>query len=732
MSIVYATQPGASGATLVFDGSAESRAFGYYSDSLWRYFATGTNPATDSGVGWKTSANTIDPWVYTYSAYNLTGGSGNDVFTAQMLGPGDDTLNGGAGDDSITGTAAGHDSLDGGTGNDTLTWSWATSAPLNLGMAGTVHNLGGTSFTGFETYNLALGSGNDTLSFQGMGGPVSGSFSTGVGDDTVLLDHTSTGSISLFTGAGTDTLIADFSQSSRVTLLTISDPPYANHPSLLFTLSTPEGVSALLGVRSSFWTWDRETPEILRLTLSAGNDDLGSLGDLSGARAAYIQAGDGNDTLSGTGGDDVLDGGAGSDTVYLYVAPGAPIDLRLTTPQRTAYGYDTLLNIENLYNQAYVSAWFIGNDASNRLVGGYLDDRLEGLAGNDALYGGSGNDTLLGGPGDDTLSGDDGNDILAVGPGTNSAAGGTGIDMLVIPGLRRAGSFTLESDGTTTQGGMTLTSLKGVVTNAAGTTTYTGIESFSFTDGRLVTDPSDPAMQIARMFHGALLRAPDPMSLNYWIDQRNAGVSIERIGDSFASSLEFAIAHGSQTNTQFVSSLFTDILGRAPDAALTTWVNALNSGVSRGTVLARFSESTEYKTRFGSDIASSVWDQDEGAASIARLYQATIGRHPEEYGLMSWRGRMDDGLSLYDIVPGFLNSAEFQAIYGNATSNADFVNLLYHNVLGRGPDAEGFAHWTSHLDQGIENRVQVVIGFSESLEFRLNTMSWIEGGIVLA
>lgn len=318
------------------------------------------------------------------------------------------------------------------------------------------------------------------------------------------------------------------------------------------------------------------------------------------------------------------------------------------------------------------------------------------------------------------------------GAGINTAAGEWGVDTLQIAGPRKAGAFSIGSGSTITVDGVPIRGLNGTVSNATETTTFSSIETLVFTDGRLVLDPGDAAMQVARLYHAALGRAPDPMGFNYWIDVRNSGASIGQIADLFTTSQDFANHFGGLSNGEFVNRLFTEVLGRAPDSGgFNTWVNALNNGSSRGNVLARFSESTEYKARFGNDIAISVWDQDENSASIARLYQATLGRHPEEYGLMSWRARMDDGLSLYDIVPGFLNSTEFASIYG-ATSNADFVNLLYHNVLGRGPDAEGFAHWTSHLDQGIENRVQVVIGFSESLEFRLNTMSWIEGGIVLA
>ncbi|RVT95700.1 DUF4214 domain-containing protein [Rhodovarius crocodyli] len=753
MAIAYAPPPTGSGQTLVFDGSAETLPFSYYSDALWRYFATGTNPDTANGIAWKTTANAVDPWPFVYSAYDLTGGSGNDVFTTQLFGPGNDRVDGGAGDDRVSGTSGGNDYLDGGTGADTLNWTWNTAVALFLSMAGTVFMVGGTTFTNFESHQLTLGTGNDTLTFEGVSGSVSGSFATGLGndtvivrgvtgsvraaistgegDDTLIIDHTAIGVTSFNAGNGTDRLIADLSQASRVFIK--QDP--SSTPSLPFSsvwLTTAEGLQMELIYRYPTGQ-DRPLPEIMQLTLSAGNDDLGDLRSFTGLQSVNIDAGAGNDILVGGSGDDVINGGEGTDSLYISPLAGYAIRLDQTGPQRTAAGNDTLLSVENLFAWGGGAAWFIGNADNNILSGSSLADRLEGGDGDDDLRGASGDDVLLGGAGNDSLSGGDGNDRLYVGSGMDTAAGGAGSDTLYLSGPRRAGTSAFQTDGTTIQGGVIVPALKGTLSNATGTTTFTGIESFSFTDGRLVLDPSDPAMQVARLFHAALGRAPDPMSLNHWIAQRQAGVSLETIGGAFVNSEEFRLLHGNQTNSEFVAYLYTDVLSRAPDVyGFNSWLTALNSGaLGRGSVLAGFTDSPEYKNRFGNEIASSIWDQDELTASIARLYQATLGRHPEEYGLVHWRGRMSEGLSYEEIVPGFLDSAEFQTVYG-ATTNTQFVSLLYNNVLGRAPDADGYAHWTSRLDQGLESRVQVVIGFAESYEFRVHTMGWIEGGIVLA
>ncbi len=112
---------------------------------------------------------------------------------------------------------------------------------------------------------------------------------------------------------------------------------------------------------------------------------------------------------------------------------------------------------------------------------------------------------------------------------------------------------------------------------------------------------------------------------------------------------------------------------------------------------------------------------DAKSAQVFRLYQATLDRSPDIPGLLSWSARLQNGeMALLDVVSGFTNSLEFQQTYG-ATDNGDFVVLLYNNVLDRRPDATGLAGWTARLDSGELSRPQVVIGFSESLEFRGKT-----------
>ena len=66
------------------------------------------------------------------------------------------------------------------------------------------------------------------------------------------------------------------------------------------------------------------------------------------------------------------------------------------------------------------------------------------------------------------------------------------------------------------------------------------------------------------------------------------------------------------------------------------------------------------------------------------------------------------------------SSSEFIDRYGSL-SNSQYVDLVYQNVLGRAPDSSGRKHWVDGLTAGRNSRGGVMIGFSESPEFRART-----------
>lgn len=136
-----------------------------------------------------------------------------------------------------------------------------------------------------------------------------------------------------------------------------------------------------------------------------------------------------------------------------------------------------------------------------------------------------------------------------------------------------------------------------------------------------------------------------------------------------------------------------------------------------------YNAEVQLKSAFGAkDVTDHFWNAARNSqlakkqSPVIRLFRAYFGRNPDLNGLNYWTNRSRNGTSLIVISSNFASSSEFLRTYG-PLSNQEFVELVYHNVLGRAPDAGGLASWTGKLDSKTKNRGQVMVGFSESSEF---------------
>lgn len=156
----------------------------------------------------------------------------------------------------------------------------------------------------------------------------------------------------------------------------------------------------------------------------------------------------------------------------------------------------------------------------------------------------------------------------------------------------------------------------------------------------------------------------------------------------------------------FAMQQYRDYLGREGEAAgIDYWSNQINSGLqTRAQAVDNFFQSPEFQT----------------VTPIARLYFAYFLRIPDYPGLLYWVNQSRNGMSRDNISQAFAQSPEFVNTYGSL-NNANFVTLVYQNVLNRAPDPAGFAYWTGLLDNGLMTRGQVMLGFSESPEFQTSS-----------
>jgi hypothetical protein len=179
-------------------------------------------------------------------------------------------------------------------------------------------------------------------------------------------------------------------------------------------------------------------------------------------------------------------------------------------------------------------------------------------------------------------------------------------------------------------------------------------------------------------------------------------------GESGYSNEVNGVAPTSQTplnnTTEFVKQQYRDFLNREADSVgLQYWVNVLDGGtMTKAQVIDSFLGSQEFEGTI---------------APIVRLYFAYFLRIPDSMGLQYWISEYSNGRSLGSISDGFAASNEFRQTYGSLT-NGQFVTLVYQNVLGRNPDQVGYAYWLGQLNSGTLTPGQMMLGFSESNEYK--------------
>jgi Ca2+-binding RTX toxin-like protein len=311
---------------------------------------------------------------------SLEGGGGGDMVN---LGGGDDTFNGGGGNDYILG-GGGDDDLEGGQGDDLLN--------------------GGS---GDDTLNG--GDGDDTYVVDGSGDVIEED--EGGGDDTVQsyasdftlpdnFENLVLGGNGNIDGTGNDGGNGMEGNGGNNNL----DGGGGND-----TVSGGGGNDSLFGGHG------RD-----RLFGDDGDDDLDG-----GSGSNRLTGGNGNDTYYVTSREDYIveRAGGGTDTVIAsvdFVLSNNVENLTLTGTGLSGRG-NRMANTLN------------GDDGGNDMLDGMAgNDTLNGNGGSDLLFGGKGNDSLSGGTGSDVLNGGKGNDVLTGGAGADffSFAGSSGDDTI--------------------------------------------------------------------------------------------------------------------------------------------------------------------------------------------------------------------------------------------------------------------------------------------------------------
>lgn len=103
-------------------------------------------------------------------------------------------------------------------------------------------------------------------------------------------------------------------------------------------------------------------------------------------------------------------------------------------------------------------------------------------------------------------------------------------------------------------------------------------------------------------------------------------------------------------------------------------------------------------------------------APVIRLYRTYFLRFPDMPGLEFWLQQARGGATTQSISDYFAISPEFQARYGSL-NDAEFVELVYRNVLGREAEPGGRQFWIDELTTGRRTRGNVMNAFAQSPEY---------------
>src|SRR5829696_884520 len=421
-TVSAATIPAVNGTTLTFtgDGAGDNLVIGE-SDGLLTQSVNGAAATKDIAGQAVPANNTINVVVnagggedvVTVTTPNLAsltvdGGPGNDTITGNADddqlrgGDGADSLTGGDGDDRISGDD-GEDTMAGGLGNDVMVWN-----------------------PGDDTDKMDGDGGTDDAELNGGNGPEQ--FRATANGARVTFERVSPGPFQLDTSVERLVLNGNGGDDSMESAAAVPTAMLLNGGTGADTLQGGGGADLINGGE------DNDA-----LTGGPGGDRL--VGD-RGADA--MSGGDGDDTTVWNNGDgsDVMNGDAGVDRVEVNGAAGnevftvAPNGARAKFDRTSAgafsldIGSAEALDLRSLAgDDTFTASPGTGALLAVTADGGAGNDALTGAEETDTFSGGPGNDTLTGGTGADALDGQDGDDTLRARDGQGDLArGGAGTD----------------------------------------------------------------------------------------------------------------------------------------------------------------------------------------------------------------------------------------------------------------------------------------------------------------
>lgn len=106
---------------------------------------------------------------------------------------------------------------------------------------------------------------------------------------------------------------------------------------------------------------------------------------------------------------------------------------------------------------------------------------------------------------------------------------------------------------------------------------------------------------------------------------------------------------------------------------------------------------------------------------VMAVYHDVLGRAPDASGLTYWSSQLDQGVAVSSVAAAIAHSVEYYANF--------VIKPAYQNLLGRAADASGVTYWTQKMQTGLTDQ-QLEAGFVASDEFYANAggnnKAWID------
>lgn len=243
----------------------------------------------------------------------------------------------------------------------------------------------------------------------------------------------------------------------------------------------------------------------------------------------------------------------------------------------------------------------------------------------------------------------------------------------------------------------------------------TDAKAIQLVDGVIGVGNTSTEAGLQRLYKGLLGRFGDATGLGYYDAQRSGGLPLAGVAAQIMAGPEYASLHGTQTDAEFVGSLYRNFFGRDTDSAgAASHLAQLAAGVNRSVVAETFANSAEAVQKLAGSTRQ-VLARDGIGTVINQVYQAGLNRTVDQDGLATYKALLSTGALPADLAAAIAASSEFAELHG-VQSNAAYVTGLYQSALSRTPDAGGLQAYAGQLSAGTATRVDVLLAIATSPE----------------